>query len=114
MNKLLKLGPANTNLVTQKQKLLKDAINATKEKLEALKTAQEKDKEQLEKGTLGQDMYDALQREIIEMEEELRPCSRKRRRRAAPFLRSTNGSTSLRCSRYVSCSRRFLRCGVIT
>ena len=39
VNKLLKLDPANTNLVTQKQKLLKDAIGATKEKLEALKTA---------------------------------------------------------------------------
>ena len=72
MNKLLKLDPANTNLVTQKQKLLKDAVNATKEKLEALKTAQEQAREQLENGTLGQDKYDALQREIIETEEELR------------------------------------------
>ena len=72
VNKLLKLDPANTNLVTQKQKLLKDAVNATKEKLEALKTAQEQAREQLENGTLGQDKYDALQREIIETEEELR------------------------------------------
>jgi len=72
VNKLLKLDPANTNLVTQKQKLLNDAVNATKEKLEALKTAQEQAREQLEKGTLGQDKYDALQREIIETEEELR------------------------------------------
>ena len=66
VNKLLKLDPANTNLVTQKQKLLKDAISATKEKLEALKTAQEQAKQQLENGTLGQDKYDALQREIVE------------------------------------------------
>ena len=72
VNKLLKLDPANTNLVTQKQKLLKDAIGATKEKLEALKSAQELAREQLENGTLGQDKYDALQREIIETEEELR------------------------------------------
>ena len=72
VNKLLKLDPANTKLVTQKQKLLKDAVNATKEKLEALKTAQEQAREQLENGTLGQDKYDALQREIIETEEELR------------------------------------------
>ena len=72
VNKLLKLDPANTNLVTQKQKLLKDAVNATKEKLEALKTAQEQARQQLENGTLGQDKYDALQREIIETEEELR------------------------------------------
>ena len=72
VNKLLKLDPSNTNLVTQKQKLLKDAVNATKEKLETLKTAQEQAKQQLEEGTLGQDKYDALQREIIETEEELR------------------------------------------
>ena len=71
VNKLLKLDPANTTLVTQKQKLLKDAVAATKEKLEALKTAQEQAKKQLENGTLGQDKYDALQREIIETEDEL-------------------------------------------
>ena len=72
VNKLLKLDPANTNLVTQKQKLLMDALGATKEKLEALKTAQEQAKQQLEEGSLGRDKYDALQREIIETEEELR------------------------------------------
>ena len=71
VNKLLKLDPANTTLVTQKQKLLKDAVAATKEKLEAFKTAQEQAKKQLENGTLGQDKYDALQREIIETEDEL-------------------------------------------
>ncbi len=36
---LLKLGPGNTDLLVQKQRLLKDAIVETKEKLEALKTA---------------------------------------------------------------------------
>ena len=72
VNKLLKLDPTNTNLVTQKQKLLKDAVGATKEKLDALKTAQEQARQQLEEGTLGRDKYDALQREIIETEEELR------------------------------------------
>lgn len=34
VNKLLKLDPSNTELVVQKQKMLKDAIEATKEKLE--------------------------------------------------------------------------------
>ena len=33
VNKLLKLDPSNTELVVQKQKMLKDAIEATKEKL---------------------------------------------------------------------------------
>ena len=70
-NKLLKLDPTNTNLITQKQKLLKESIASTKEKLDALKTAQAQAKQQLENGTLGPDKYDALQREIVETEKEL-------------------------------------------
>lgn len=72
VSKLLKLDPTNTELLTQKQKLLKDAIGSTKEKLDALKQAQEQAKAQLESGDLGQDKYDALQREIIETEQELK------------------------------------------
>ena len=72
VNRLLKLDPKNTTLLSQKQKLLKDAIGDTKDKLETLKTAQEQAKEQLENGTLGRDKYDALQREIIETENELK------------------------------------------
>lgn len=72
VNKLLKLDPSNTTLLAQKQKLLKEAIGSTKEKLDGLKEAQKQAKEQLENGTLGQDKYDALQREIIETEQELR------------------------------------------
>ena len=72
VNRLLKLDPSNTELLSQKQRALKDAIGATKEKLDSLKTAQEQAKQQLENGDLGQDKYDALQREIIETEQELR------------------------------------------
>ena len=72
VNRLLKLDPSNTELLSQKQWALKDAIGATKEKLDSLKIAQEQAKQQLENGDLGQDKYDALQREIIETEQELR------------------------------------------
>lgn len=72
VNRLLKLDPKNTTLLSQKQKLLKDSIGATKEKLEGLKEAQKQAKEQLERGELGQDKYDALQREIVETEQELK------------------------------------------
>lgn len=72
VNKLLKLDPTNTELLTQKQRLLKDAIASTKEKLDTLKTAQEQAKAQLESGDLGQDKYDALVREIAETEAELK------------------------------------------
>ena len=72
MERLLKLDPSNTELLSQKQRLLKEAIGATKDKLESLKTAQEQAKQQLENGTLGQDKYDALQREIEETEQALK------------------------------------------
>lgn len=41
VQKLLKLDPTNTELLSQKHKLLADAVSATKEKLETLKTAAE-------------------------------------------------------------------------
>ena len=41
VQKLLKLDPSNTELLSQKHKLLADAVTATKEKLEVLKTAAE-------------------------------------------------------------------------
>ena len=72
VERLLKLDPSNTQLLAQKQKDLKEAIGATSEKLNTLKEAQRQAKEQLENGDLGQDKYDALQREIIETEQELR------------------------------------------
>ena len=39
VQKLLKLDPSNTELLSQKQRLLKEAIGATKDKLDSLKTA---------------------------------------------------------------------------
>ena len=41
VNRLLKLDTSNTELLSQKQRALKEAIGATKEKLDSLKTAQE-------------------------------------------------------------------------
>ena len=71
VERLLKLDPSNTELLSQKQEKLGTAIQATKEKLEALKTAQEQARAQMESGDLGKDKYDALQREIIATEQEL-------------------------------------------
>lgn len=64
INKLLKLDPKNTELVAQKQKNLKEAIDLTKKRLDALKTAQT--------DALSPEQYDALQREIIETEGNLK------------------------------------------
>lgn len=69
---MLKLDPTNTELLQQKQRLLKEAIVETKTKLEALNDAEKKVKVQFEEGTLGREKYEAVQREIIETENKLK------------------------------------------
>lgn len=71
VERLLKLDPGNTELLEQKQRLLGDAVGQTKTKLDALKEAQKKVAEEIEKTGEGQEQYDALQREIISCENEL-------------------------------------------
>ncbi len=72
VEKLLKLDPGNTELLAQKQKLLSDAVSETKEKLTTLKTAAEQANTALANGDISQEQYDALQREIIETEQDLK------------------------------------------
>ncbi len=71
VEKLLKLDPTNTELLAQKQKLLTDAVEATSDKLDALKSAAEQAQEQLADGRISQQQFDALQREIIATEQSL-------------------------------------------
>lgn len=72
VDKLLKLDPGNAELLAQKQKLLSDAIANTKEKLEALKNAQEQVNQQFAEGNISEGQYRAFQREIAKTEQELR------------------------------------------
>ena len=72
VNKLLKLDPGNTELLTQKQKNLEKAIASTKDRLEKLKEAQK----QVDEGTAE---WDALQREIIATEQDLESLEREYR-----------------------------------
>lgn len=72
VDKLLKLDPGNTELLAQKHRLLGDAVKETKEKLETLKTAAEQAEQALKDGTITQEQYDGLQREIAETEAKLR------------------------------------------
>lgn len=65
INKLLKLDPKNTELLTQKQKNLEDAIDLTKKRVEELKNAQSNVAE-------GTKEWDAIQREIISTEASLK------------------------------------------
>lgn len=72
IDKLLKLNPGNTELLTQKQKNLQTAISQTKERLNQLKEAQS----QVARGTPE---WDALQREIIETEGNLKSLQKEMR-----------------------------------
>ena len=76
VEKLLKLDPGNTELLAQKHRLLGEAVAGTKEKLATLKTAAEQANTALANGEITQDQYDALQREIIETENNLRDLER--------------------------------------
>ena len=72
INKLLKLDPGNTELLTQKQQNLQKAISGTKDRLQQLKDAQG----QVAKGTQE---WDALQREIIDTEQQLKSLEKEYR-----------------------------------
>ena len=64
VERLLKLDPTNTELLTQKQKLLKDAVSDTKNKLQALKTASEAAAKTADNYGAWKTKYDAIQSEI--------------------------------------------------
>ena len=72
VNKALKLDPGNVELLEQKQKALADAVKNTTEKLDLLKEAQKQAADQLARGEIGQEQYDALTREIVKTEAELK------------------------------------------
>ena len=72
VEKLLKLDPGNTELLSQKYKTLQQEIQATKEKLNTLKEASKQADQALKDGTISQEQYDALQREIAETEQSLK------------------------------------------
>lgn len=72
VNKLLKFDPGNSDLLKQKQELLADSIKGTKDRLNELKQAQKEASDQLASGQIGQEQYDALQREITETEQKLK------------------------------------------
>ena len=91
VDKLLKLDPSNTELLAQKQRLLADAISQTEDRLKVLRQASEQAKASLEAGTLGQDKYDALQREIIDTENNLKSLQSQAKTTDSSLKSSTGG-----------------------
>lgn len=72
VERLLKLDPKNTELLAQKQKLLADAVENSREKLDRLRTAQEQVNEQFRKGEINEEQYRAFQREVVKAEQDLK------------------------------------------
>lgn len=73
---LLKFNPKNTELLAQKQTLLKERVEATSDKLKTLKDAQAEVTEQFKKGEIGEEAYRGFQRELIETESKLKHYSK--------------------------------------
>ncbi len=70
INSLLKLDPSNTELVSQKQKVLAENIEQTSKKLEELRKVQEMANQDIDK--ISPENYRNLQREIINTENKLK------------------------------------------
>src|SRR5690554_789150 len=76
VERLLKLDPKNTELLAQKQKLLSNAIENTRQKLETLREAERQVQQQFQEGKVGEEQYRAIQREVIKTEEELKKLNK--------------------------------------
>lgn len=71
VDKLLKMNPGNTELLTQKQKYLTESISLTKQRLEELK--------KVNKDAVTPEQWDAVQREIIDTEGKLQSLQKELR-----------------------------------
>lgn len=87
VERLLKLDPGNVTLLEQKQRLLADSVEQTKQKLDSLKNAEKQVQQQFAQGKVSQAQYDALQREIVATEAD---CGKPKRRRPACRMKSRN------------------------
>lgn len=71
VNKGLKLDPGNTDLLKEKQKLLANSVDATRTKLDQLKSVQEQVKQQYANGEIDQGQYVQFQNEIVKTQAKL-------------------------------------------
>lgn len=76
VERLLKLDPGNATLLEQKQRLLAESVEQTKQKLDSLKNAEKQVQQQFAQGKVSQAQYDALQREIVATEADLRKAEK--------------------------------------
>lgn len=72
IDRALKFNPGNTELLTQKQRELGQKVENTTKKLNALKAAEEEAAKAFQKGDISQGEFDALRRDIVQTESDLR------------------------------------------
>lgn len=77
VNKLLKVDPTNTELLTQKQKLLSEAVDETKKKLDALKSASEQAAKTAGNYDAWKKAYTPIQEEITKTQEKVKSLKEK-------------------------------------
>lgn len=90
VERLLKLDPKNTELLAQRQKLLAEQVENSREKLTRLKAAQEQVNEAFQRGEIDEEQYRAFQREVIKAEQELEKFEKQ--------LKETGLTAERRCS----------------
>ena len=71
VERLLKLDPTNTELLAQKEKLLSQAVNETRDKLEKVKEMEALANKEFAAGKIGEDQYNAIKREVAATENQL-------------------------------------------
>ena len=76
VNKLLRMDPGNAELLAQKQQILAEAVETTKEKLDTLKEAERQVQAQFERGEVSAEQVRALRREIEATEQKLKGYER--------------------------------------
>ncbi|HCT64222.1 MAG TPA: phage tail tape measure protein [Lachnospiraceae bacterium] len=76
VEKALKLDPSNTELLSQKYRLLTEKVDETKNKLQTLKDAQAEVEQQYRNGEIDQGKYEAFRRELINTKNQLAELER--------------------------------------
>jgi hypothetical protein len=71
VNQALKFSPKSTELLSQKQDLLKERISKTGEKLDALRKSQKQIEDQFKRGEIDDGQYRAFRREVVQSESKL-------------------------------------------
>lgn len=75
VERLLKLDPTNTILLSQKQELLAKQVNSAKDKLKLLSDVQEQIKDKFTQGEIDEGQYRAFEREVAKTQGELKKFS---------------------------------------